>query len=313
MMVEIIVFTLGLVLLIKGSDYFVEAASRFAKGFGVSEFLVALVLASIATTLPELTVSAISSYHGNPDVALGNAIGSALANIALILGVSSLIHPLDVEKTAWRNSLFMIAVTAYSGLLMYDGTISRLDGASLIAIYFGFLYYLYKKHMTLEDLPEEGRGDPRRDGLIMLVSGILVVIGAEFVVDSAVKMARAFGVPEVVIGLTMVSIGTSLPEFTNSVTATLKGLHNVGVGNMIGADILDILMVIGVAAVIHPIRVDPSIYAFTLPLTLLVMAILTAVLRLTGRINRLTGTVFLAIYSYFLYVYFTGGVNLPGG
>ncbi|ASI98685.1 cation transporter [Thermococcus celer] len=312
-MVEIIVFTLGLVLLIKGSDYFVEAASRFAKGFGVSEFLVALVLASIATTLPELTVSAISSYHGNPDVALGNAIGSALANIALILGVSSLIHPLDVEKTAWRNSLFMIAVTAYSGLLMYDGTISRLDGASLIAIYFGFLYYLYKKHMTLEDLPEEGRGDPRRDGLIMLVSGILVVIGAEFVVDSAVKMARAFGVPEVVIGLTMVSIGTSLPEFTNSVTATLKGLHNVGVGNMIGADILDILMVIGVAAVIHPIRVDPSIYAFTLPLTLLVMAILTAVLRLTGRINRLTGTVFLAIYSYFLYVYFTGGVNLPGG
>lgn len=312
-MVEIIVFTLGLILLIKGSDYFVEAASRFAKGFGVSEFLVALVLASIATTLPELTVSAISSYHGNPDVALGNAIGSALANIALILGVSSLIHPLDVEKTAWRNSLFMIAVTAYSGLLMYDGTISRLDGASLIAIYFGFLYYLYKKHMTLEDLPEEGRGDPRRDGLIMLVSGILVVIGAEFVVDSAVKMARAFGVPEVVIGLTMVSIGTSLPEFTNSVTATLKGLHNVGVGNMIGADILDILMVIGVAAVIHPIRVDPSIYAFTLPLTLLVMAILTAVLRLTGRINRLTGTVFLAIYSYFLYVYFTGGVNLPGG
>lgn len=312
-MVEIIVFTLGLVLLIKGSDYFVEAASRFAKGFGVSEFLVALVLASIATTLPELTVSAISSYHGNPDVALGNAIGSALANIALILGVSSLIHPLDVEKTAWRNSLFMIAVTAYSGLLMYDGTISRLDGASLIAIYFGFLYYLYKKHMTLEDLPEEGRGDPRRDGLILLVSGILVVIGAEFVVDSAVKMARAFGVPEVVIGLTMVSIGTSLPEFTNSVTATLKGLHNVGVGNMIGADILDILMVIGVAAVIHPIRVDPSIYAFTLPLTLLVMAILTAVLRLTGRINRLTGTVFLAIYSYFLYVYFTGGVNLPGG
>ncbi|ASJ12819.1 calcium/sodium antiporter [Thermococcus thioreducens] len=313
MIVEIILFALGLVLLIKGSDYFVEAASRVAKGFGVSEFLIALVLASIATTLPEVTVSAISSYQGKPDIALGNAIGSALANIALILGVSSLLRPLNVEKTAWKNSLFMIAVTAYAGLLMYDGKISRLDGASLILIYFGFLYYLYRKHMTLEELPEGGRGNPKRDALIMFGSGILVVTGAKLVVDSAVTMARAFGVPEVVIGLTMVSIGTSLPEFTNSLMATLKRLPNISVGNIIGANILDILMVIGIAALINPIYVDSTIYTFTLPLTLLVMAILTAVLRFTGRIDRLTGGVLLAIYSYFLYVYLTGGVHLPQG
>ncbi|WP_258084066.1 calcium/sodium antiporter [Thermococcus thermotolerans] len=313
MIVEIILFALGLVLLIKGSDYFVEAASRVAKGFGVSEFIIALVLASIATTLPEVTVSAISSYQGKPDIALGNAIGSALANIALILGVSSLLRPLNVEKTAWKNSLFMIAVTAYAGLLMYDGKISRLDGASLILIYFGFLYYLYRKHMTLEELPEGGRGNPKRDALIMFGSGILVVTGAKLVVDSAVTMARAFGVPEVVIGLTMVSIGTSLPEFTNSLMATLKRLPNISVGNIIGANILDILMVIGIAALINPIYVDSTIYTFTLPLTLLVMAILTAVLRFTGRIDRLTGGILLAIYSYFLYVYLTGGVHLPQG
>ncbi|NJE05125.1 calcium/sodium antiporter [Thermococcus sp. M36] len=313
MIVEIILFAVGLILLIKGSDYFVEAASRVAKGFGVSEFIIALVLASIATTLPEVTVSAISSYQGKPDIALGNAIGSALANIALILGVSSLLHPLKVEKTAWRNALFMIAVTAYAGLLMYDGKISRLDGASLILIYFGFLYYLYRKHMTLEELPEGGRGNPKRDALIMFGSGILVVTGAKLVVDSAVTMARAFGVPEVVIGLTMVSIGTSLPEMANSLTATLKRLPNISVGNIIGANILDILMVIGIAALINPIYVDSTIYTFTLPLTLIVMAILTAVLRFTGRIDRLTGGVLLAIYSYFLYVYFTGGVHLPQG
>ncbi|NJE10656.1 calcium/sodium antiporter [Thermococcus sp. MAR1] len=313
MIVEIILFAFGLILLIKGSDYFVEAASRVAKGFGVSEFIIALVLASIATTLPEVTVSAISSYQGKPDIALGNAIGSALANIALILGVSALFRPLKVEKTAWKNALFMIGVTAYAGLLMYDGTISRLDGASLILIYFGFLYYLYRKHMTIEELPEGGRGNPKRDALIMFGSGILVVIGAKLVVDSAVTMARAFGVPEVVIGLTMVSIGTSLPEFTNSLMATLKRLPNISVGNIIGANILDILMVIGIAALINPIKVDATIYTFTLPLTLLVMAILTAVLRFTGRIDRLTGGILLAIYSYFIYVYLTGGVHLPQG
>ena len=313
MIVEIILFALGLVLLIKGSDYFVEAASRVAKGFGVSEFIIALVLASIATTLPEVTVSAISSYQGNPDIALGNAIGSALANIALILGVSALLRPLKVEKTAWKNALFMIGVTAYAGILMYDGTISRLDGASLIFIYFGFLYYLYRKHMTLEEIPEGGRGNPKRDAIIMFGSGLLVVTGAKLVVDSAVTIARAFGVPEVVIGLTMVSIGTSLPEFTNSLMATIKRLPNISVGNIIGANILDVLMVIGIAALINPIKVDATIYTFTLPLTLLVMGVLTAVLRLTGRIDRLTGGVLLAIYSYFIYVYLSGGVHLPQG
>ncbi|NJE76930.1 calcium/sodium antiporter [Thermococcus sp. ES12] len=313
MIVEIILFALGLVLLIKGSDYFVEAASRVAKGFGVSEFIIALVLASIATTLPEVTVSAISSYQGNPDIALGNAIGSALANIALILGVSALLRPLKVEKTAWKNALFMIGVTTYAGILMYDGTISRLDGASLIFIYFGFLYYLYRKHMTLEEIPEGGRGNPKRDAIIMFGSGLLVVTGAKLVVDSAVTIARAYGVPEIVIGLTMVSIGTSLPEFTNSLMATIKRLPNISVGNIIGANILDVLMVIGIAALINPIKVDATIYTFTLPLTLLVMGILTAVLRLTGRIDRLTGGVLLAIYSYFIYVYLSGGVHLPQG
>ncbi|ACJ16452.1 Ca2+/Na+ antiporter [Thermococcus onnurineus NA1] len=311
MVVEIVMFIVGLALLIKGSDFFVEAASRVAKGFGVSEFIIALVLASIATTLPEVTVSAISSYQGKPDIALGNAIGSALANIALILGVSSLLRPLKVERTAWKNALFMIVVTAYAGLLMYDGTISRLDGASLILIYFGFLYYLYQKHMTLEELPEGGRGNPKRDALIMFGSGLLVVTGAKLVVDSAVTLARAFGVPEVIIGLTMVSIGTSLPEFTNSLMATIKRLPNISVGNIIGANILNMLVVIGVAALINPIRVDQTIYTFILPLTLLVMGILTGALRFTGRVSRATGGVLLAIYCYFLYLAATGGVSLP--
>jgi len=305
LIVEIALFVFGFVLLIWGSDIFVDAASRVAKGFGVSEFLIALVLASIATTLPEVTVSAIAAFHRNSGIALGNAVGSALANISLILGVSSIIRPLEVDTDAWKNALFMLGVTLYSALLMYDGTISRLDGLTLILIYLGFLYFLHAKHVRLGYGEVEG-GNPRRDLLIMLGSGLAVVLGARVVVTTAVGLARALGIPEVVIGLTLVSVGTSMPELANSLTATLKNLPNISVGNIVGANILDILMVIGIAALIHPIRVAPGIFSFTLPLTLLVMALLTGVLRLRSRIGRMTGAVFLAVYSYFLYVQFGG-------
>ncbi len=301
MMLEIALFAAGLVLLIKGSDLFVEAASRTAKDFGVSEFVIALVLASIATTLPEVTVSAIAAYGGNSDIALGNAIGSALANIALILGISAMIMPLKVDKTAWENSLFLFGVTCYAGLIMLDGVISRFDGLTLILIYFGFLYYLYKKHMTLEEITER-EGNPRRDALILIGSGLMVVVGARLVVSSAVTLAEALGIPEAVIGLTLVSIGTSLPELSNSLTATLKKIPNISVGNIIGADILDILMVLGVASIIRPIRVDRTFFSVALPLTLLVMVILTVSLRLDSRVGRRTAALFLMIYAFFLYL-----------
>ena len=297
-------FALGLLMLIKGSDLFVEAATRVAKGFGVSEFIIALVLASIATTLPEVTTSAIAAYRGVSGIALGNAIGSALANIALILGLSALIMPLDVDEIAWKNALFMIGVTLYAWVLMGDLVISRIEGLSLILIYLGFLYYLYKKHVMLEEA-KEGKGNPKKDIVILFASGLVVVLGARLVVDSAVKIATAFGIPEVVIGLTLVSIGTSLPEMANSLTATLKKVPNISVGNVVGANILDILMVIGIAALIRPIKVDPSIYSFTTPLTLVVMAILAVSLKLNNRVGRKTSIVLLALYAYFLYVSFT--------
>lgn len=297
-------FVLGLIMLIKGSDLFVEAATRVAKGFGVSEFIIALVLASVATTLPEVTTSAIAAYQGFSDISLGNAIGSALANIALILGLSALIMPLDVDEIAWKNALFMIGVTFYAWILMKDLVISRIEGLTLIMIYLGFLYYLYKKHVTLEEV-KEGRGNPKKDVVILFASGLVVVFGARIVVESAVKIATALGIPEVVIGLTLVSIGTSLPEMANSLTATLKKIHNISVGNVVGANILDILMVIGIAALIRPIKVDYSIYSFTMPLTLLVMAVLAISLKLNNRVGRKTSAVLLALYAYFLYVQFT--------
>jgi len=305
MIVVLGAFAVGLVLLIKGSDLFIEAAARVAKGFGVSEFIIALVLASVATTLPEVTVSALAALRGSSDIALGNAIGSALANIALILGVASMILPLDVDETSWKHSVFLVAITAYVSLLMLDGTIGRLDGLSLILIYFGFLYYLYREHMSLEAIEAE-RGNPKRDVLILLGSGLLVVVGAKLVVNSAVEIARAAGISEVVIGLTLVSIGTSLPEFTNAVMAAIKRLPNISVGNIIGADILDILMVIGIASLIRPIKVDPEILHRTVPLTLLVMLILTFSLRRNNRVGRKTGLVFLTIYAVFLYISFSG-------
>ena len=304
MIQEFIIFTVGLVLLIKGSDEFVEAGSRVAKGFGVSEFLIALMLASIATTLPEVTVSAIAAYEGNSGIALGNAVGSALANIALILGVSAMIMPLKVDEIAWRNSLFMLFVTFYAWFLMRDMVISRVEGFTLILIYLSFLYYLYKKHIALKEVGNGKSRNVRKDVIILFLSGIVVVIGARMVVYSAVTIARALGIPEVVIGLTLVSIGTSLPELANSLTATLKKIPNISVGNIVGANILNILMVIGIASMIRPITVDVSIYSFTMPLTLLVMGILTLSLRLTNKVSRATSAVLLMVYAYFLYSQF---------
>ncbi|NJE08278.1 calcium/sodium antiporter [Thermococcus sp. M39] len=304
MIQEFIMFIVGLVLLIKGSDEFVEAGSRVAKGFGISEFLIALVLASVATTLPEVTVSAIAAYEGNSGIALGNAVGSALANIALILGVSAMIMPLKVDEIAWRNSLFMLAVTFYAWFLMRDMTISRIEGATLILIYLCFLYYLYKKHITLEEVGRSNGKNVKRDIVILFLSGIVVVVGARMVVTSAVTIARALGISEVVIGLTLVSIGTSLPELANSLTATLKKIPNISVGNIVGANILDILMVIGIASIIRPITVDAGIFSFTMPLTLLVMGILTISLRLTNKVSRATSAILLVIYAYFLYSQF---------
>lgn len=304
MIQEFIMFIVGLALLIKGSDEFVEAGSRVAKGFGVSEFLIALILASIATTLPEVTVSAIAAYEGNSGIALGNAVGSALANIALILGISAMIMPLKVDEIAWRNSLFMLAVTFYAWFLMKDMTISRVEGFTLILIYLGFLYYLYKKHIALEEVGEGNGRNVKKDVVILFLSGIVVVVGARMVVTSAVTIARALGISEVVIGLTLVSIGTSLPELANSLAATLKKIPNISVGNVVGANILDILMVIGIASMIRPITVDASIFSFTMPLTLLVMGILTLSLRLTNKVSRATSAVLLMIYAYFLYSQF---------
>ena len=304
MIQEFIIFTVGLVLLIKGSDEFVEAGSRVAKGFGVSEFLIALMLASIATTLPEVTVSAIAAYEGNSGIALGNAVGSALANIALILGVSAMIMPLKVDEIAWRNSLFMLFVTFYAWFLMRDMVISRVEGFTLILIYLSFLYYLYKKHIALKEVGNGKSRNVRKDVIILFLSGIVVVIGARMVVYSAVTIARALGIPEVVIGLTLVSIGTSLPELANSLTATLKKIPNISVGNIVGANILNILMVIGIASMIRPITVDASIFSFIMPLTLLVMGILTLSLRLTNKVSRATSAVLLMVYAYFLYSQF---------
>ncbi|AEC52043.1 Na(+)/Ca(2+)-exchanging protein [Pyrococcus sp. NA2] len=309
---EAIIFFIGLGLLIKGSDIFVDRATRIAKSFNISEFLIALVLASIATTLPEVTVSVISSYKGNSGIALGNAIGSALANIALILSISALIMPLKVDKIATENSLIMLGVTLYAWLLMSNGKISRVEGLTLILIYIAFLRYLYRKHVKFEEAERERVGSVAKDIVMLFISGGIVILGAELVVDSAVEIARSAGVPEIVIGVTLVSIGTSLPEFANSLTATLKRIPNISVGNIIGANILDILMVIGIASLIRPIEVDESIVRLVMPITILVMVVLTISLYRNSKVGRKTAIIQLIIYTIFLYLLAQGKVYIPG-
>ncbi|MEM4496492.1 MAG: calcium/sodium antiporter [Archaeoglobaceae archaeon] len=294
------VFFVGIGFVVKGSDLFVAAATRVAKGLGVSEFIIALVLASIATTLPEITTSVIASFYGNSGIALGNAVGSVLVNIALILGLCALIMPLKVDDVAWKNSIFLAFTTLYAWILMLDFEISRLEGFTLVLVYLLYLYYLYKKHVSFGRF--EPQGKVKRDVLLLFGSGLFIVFGARIVVSSAVEIAANFGVSEAVIGLTLVAIGTSLPELANSLVATLKKVHNISVGNIIGACIINVLVVIGLASLVKPISVDPGIFSFSTPLAILLTIILTISLKKDNIVGRKTATTFLVLYAIFIYL-----------
>lgn len=301
---DFILFSVGLVLLIKGADKFIQYAKIVAKSVGVSEFIIGLVLASIATTLPELTVSIIASLQGNSNLALGNAVGSVLANISLILGFSSLLRPMKVDEIAWKNSLFLFVITLLLWFLMRDYVISRLEGLILILIYIEFLYLLYRRNSKKEDEEVKKEKFPVKEVIFIFISSIVIVIGSRLLVISSVNMARALGVSEAVIGLTLVSLGTSLPEFANSMTSIIKKLPNIGAGNILGANIINVLMVVGIASLINPIRVEQNLNQIIIPLALFVILTLTISLKRDNIIGRRTSVILLSLYLLFLIISF---------
>ena len=260
MLLNIILLIVGFVLLIKGADVFVEGASKVAALLHIPQIVIGLTIVAFGTSAPEAAVSITSSFHGTSGIAIGNIIGSNIANVLLILGVAGMIGELVVKKnTFFIETPFVLVITVVLLFLGYaDENISRIDGVILWLFFLVFLYYLYRltkrgDDSAIDDIPELDENDHLWKLIVMIVLGIVcVVVGSQVTVDAASQIAQAFGVSDRIIGLTIVSIGTSLPELVTSVSASLKGRNDIAIGNIIGSNIFNILFVLGTAALVAP-------------------------------------------------------------
>ena len=305
----VMLLLLGLALLLVGAEMLVRGASRLALATGMSPLVIGLTVVAFGTSTPELAVSIGAANSGAPDIALGNVVGSNITNVLLILGVSALIAPLIVARQLIRVDVpIMLGVSVLALVLALDGGIGRVDGAILAALLVG--YTLLQVRLGRSD-PAAGDtaldtvdGPPRGTRAwvmnVALVGGglALLILGANWLVDSATLIARQFGLSELVIGLTVVAVGTSMPEIATSIIATIRGQRDLAVGNVVGSNIFNLLGVLGLAAVISPtgIPVSPAAVNFDIPV-MIATAVACLPIFFTGHsIQRWEGAVFLGYY-----------------
>lgn len=307
-MLEFAIWTLsiviGIAVLVLAGDRLSDKIIEVARKAGLSPLVISIVLVSFSTTLPEITTSALASYQGVNGIALGNALGSIFANIALILGLASMIKPLTAGKSAYENSLVMLASLVFLIALSIDGTLSRLDGLLLLLTYAVYLRWLMKKHARSEIEWGPTEGATPLDYVLLFIFGLLLVSGAQMVVFGGKNIAEALGISEFVIGATVVAIGTSLPEMTNALYGAIRERGSISVGNIIGANIMNALVVLGIASVIRPLQTGASV--LTILLVLFAMLPMIASLKKTGGIDRRVGAYFLALYVVYLVLMFSG-------
>lgn len=299
----------GLALLVWSADRFVDGAAATALHAGMPTLLIGMVVIGFGTSAPEMVVSAISAAQGNPGLALGNAYGSNISNIALILGLTALFSPIAVKSSVLRKELpILLVVTLLAVSQLVDGQISRLDAWILLAVFavfMGWSIWQGLRHRqdalgTDIDVALEVTPMPLKQALTWLLLGVLLlVVSSRILVWGAVEIAHAFGVSDLIIGLTVVAIGTSLPELASALAASRKGEHDLALGNVIGSNMFNTLAVVGIAGTIHPMQVAPEVLwrdsTVMGGLTLALFVFCTG-MRGVGRINRLEGGALLLIY-----------------
>lgn len=297
----------GLALLVWSADRFVEGAAATARYAGMPPLLIGMVVIGFGTSAPEIVVSAFSAAQGNPGLALGNAYGSNIANIALILGLTALICPITIKSGVLRKELpVLLAVTLLGSGLLFDLYLSVIDAwILLLAFAFIMVWWIWlglrQRYDSLEadvDVKLEVDPMPRRTALIWLLVGMtLLVVSSRILVWGAVEIARGFGVSDLIIGLTVVAIGTSLPELASAMVAIRKGEHDLAIGNVIGSNLFNTLVVVGIAGAIQPLEISSEV----LYRDCLLMGLLTLTLFLVGvgekkQITRIGGLLLLCIY-----------------
>lgn len=319
MAVNILLIALGFVLLVKGADFLVDGASGVAKRFHIPEIIIGLTIVSIGTSMPELFVSITSAIDGYSDMAIGNVIGSNLCNLLLILGISAAINPIIFKKeTKLIEIPICLGVSIVFLILANIGnSISRIDAIILIALFIGFICYtimMAKKGEDFDEISEEEKQRSAEEGkkrkiivnIIYIIVGIIALkIGGDLVVEHSEKIAKMFNVSDKIIGLTIVAIGTSLPELVTSVTAALKKNSDIAIGNIIGSNIFNMLLIIGAAAAISPMNYNTS---YNLQMGILIVAtIVLGIFPYTDRKDEMTisnGITYLMLYALYMAMLF---------
>lgn len=298
-----LLFFVGLVILVTGGELLVRGASAIARAFHLSPLLIGLTIVGFGTSAPELIVSVQAALAGQPGIAIGNVLGSNIGNTLLILGVSALIAPLIIPgRKLWRDLAFMLAATAMVWWMLLDGQITRLDGLVLLA---GLAAFLTIAFIAGSGHPPEAGHEtfgPNWKPWVLTGAGlVLLVIGARFLVDSATTIARDFGISEAVIGLTIVAIGTSLPELATSVIAAFRKHTEIAVGNIVGSNIFNIFGILGLTAVIAPIPAEARFAAIDMWWVAASSVGLGIVAFVLGGLPRIAGAALLATYGAYLW------------
>lgn len=320
MLVPVLLFIVGLVCLIKGGDWFVDGATAVARKFHFPEILIGATVVSVGTTLPEVMVSTNSALGGHGEIAYGNAIGSVICNTALIAAITLAVRPGPVDRKSLKTPVlfFFTAALLYTFTAYTVGDFTRPFGLVMLALFIVYMVVTVRQmtggSQTAAEEPEEEEDMPLGKAVLLLVIGAaLIAVGADLLVDNGTLIAAALGVPESVIALTFVALGTSLPELVTAITSLVKGHSSLSLGNVIGANLFNLVLVCGISITLAPFRLPSSAVLFghnaslvlEIPVMLLVMLILTLPALLKGKLTRVQGYVLLAIYAVFVAIQFS--------
>lgn len=310
MLLPFIAITAGLGVLIWSADRFVEGSASVAFHSGIPPLIIGMVIIGFGTSVPEMVVSALASFQGNPGIAIGNAYGSNIANIALILGLTAIINPIAVNSRILRNELpVLFAVTLLAAFQVFDGKISFVDAIILLGVFssLGCLAIRLSLKEKQDSLAIEVNKEISAHQILIGKAIFLLIVGLVFLILSSrslvwgsVEIARVFGISDTIIGLTIVALGTSLPELASSVTAARKGENDIALGNILGSNLFNTLAVVGIAGIIHPFSVPPEIFNRDIMLmgflTLSLFVIGHGLKGKRGKINRYEGSFLLTVY-----------------
>lgn len=318
MVIQILLLVLGFALLVKGADWFVDGAAGIATKFGIPQLVIGLTIVAMGTSAPEAAVSITAAFAGNAEITIGNIVGSNVLNILIILGITALVYPVAVQKSSLIFDIpVVLFATAILFVLGYDGNISRLDGIIMLVLFVAYLFFLFwdakrqkklesaevqQEEVENEETKNEGKNLSLPKALIFTVIGlVLIVAGSNFVVKSATFIATALGLSQRFIGLTIVALGTSLPELFTSVTAAMKKNSDIAVGNIVGSNIFNILFIVGLSGLIIPVPFAPAFRFDTLVSGVAAILLLLCSLP-KKRLSRIAGIFFLICYAVYFYM-----------